>query len=99
MAEKPDFDSMTDEELADWRSTLKKRIWAAQELFRESTESHKNRVQKVHIDEAKKQLAIAAQASGRTEEEQLNFWLNEEQAQDPGHRVQAQLVMSGKQSK
>lgn len=53
----------------------------------------KAHVRKLHVDEAYLQLEKAAERDGRTMHDEAVFWLTEENADDPGHRIQAGLYL------
>ena len=81
------------EEIDAERRIEKQAILAAQAKYRESANERKQAVEAAHYDEAIKQLTIAAEASGRTLDQQAWYWLSEENADDPGHRIQAGLYL------
>ena len=83
----PDFESMTLEELAAWKHQKKAE-------YRSGNKAFHAKVLQAHLDEAGKQLGLAAVLSGRTLSEQAWYWLSEENASDDGHRIQAGLYLN-----
>ena len=81
------------EEIDAERAVEKQAILDAQARYRKGADERKEAVEAAHYDEAVKQLTLAAEASGRTIDQQAWYWLSEENADDPGHRIQAGLYL------
>ena len=93
MAELPDFDAMTLDEIDAWNVAKKAELLAKQAEYRSSNEARHRKVYEWHVNEAISQLTKAAERDGRTLVAQAWYWLVEENAVDPGHRIQAGLYL------
>lgn len=98
----PDFDRMTLDEIDAWNVAKKRELLALQEEYRTSNDARHRKVLEALTAEAVKQVTAAAEASGRTIDEQVLYWLTDEAQSivngipDPGRRNQAQLVLASK---
>lgn len=88
-----DFESMTLDQLIAWKTAKKQEILALKEEYRLTDSAYHRKVKEAHVEEAIKQIAAAAAASGRTPEQQAWYWLIHENAEDNGHRIQAALYI------
>lgn len=75
------------------KDRLKAEIEAKHQDLNVVAEAYKGHVRQLHVDEAYMQLEIAAARDGRSKHDQAVFWLTEENADDPGHRIQAGLYL------
>lgn len=70
----PDFEAMTLEELDEWNRQMKLKITALQAEYVKSNQPRRDKVAQLHYDEAVKQMQILADASGRTLQEEVEYW-------------------------
>ena len=90
------FHEMTDDELIEFKAAQRAIIASARADAAEANKVYNDRVFKQHLDEAYKQCQMAADRDGRDVVAQAKWWLTQENAPDPGHRVQATLILTDK---
>lgn len=89
----PDFAAMTDDELQAYKDEWDVVRLDAHTKLLEAQEEHNARVARWHLNEAKTQLSIASERSGRNMVEQAKFWVYDENADDHGHRIQGTMYL------
>lgn len=89
----PDFESMTDEEIVQYKLDRKIQVQVINVEIDEAHVHHENRVRAWHLNEAITQLTKAAARDGRSIVDEAKWWLYDEDAEDRGHRVQAKLYL------
>lgn len=83
-----ELDELEQEMLSD-----KEGIEALREAYRVKGEHRRELVRGQHLEEAVNQLTAAAERDGRDLRAQAYYWLLDEGADDPGHRIQAGLYL------
>jgi DNA-binding ferritin-like protein (Dps family) len=90
----PDFESMTLDELTEWNVAMKARIRALQEQYNQADEHLQRKTHEWHVAEARRQMQILADQSGRTLEEEAEYWQHRlTENNDVGRWVQSNLVL------
>lgn len=90
----PNFDAMTLEELDDWNVAKKAEIRALQAEYDSSNEVRARKVMEAHVAEARKQMGILADASGRSILEEAEFWQRRlDEGGSTGRWIQSNLVL------
>ncbi|TXH51431.1 MAG: hypothetical protein E6Q97_18405 [Desulfurellales bacterium] len=88
MSELPDFEAMTTDELVAFKRDIKGEIDQLRDKARAANEVYAQRVEQEHIDEATRQVEIAAEQNGISPRQQAFRWLTGGEP-DPGHRIHA----------
>lgn len=84
-----DYTKLTLDELVAEKLRLKHDLESVRAELHTVAGFYKDAVAGFHLDEAYAQLAKAAERDGRSLIDQAKFWLLDENADDPGHRIQA----------
>lgn len=92
----PDFEAMTTDELVAFKADAKARIGAIRAEAREANAVYRTRVFEEHRQRAVEVMTRLAAESGRSLEEEARHWLGRlTDSGDPGHWIQADLVLGG----
>ena len=91
----PDFESMTLDEIDAWNVAKKAEMAKLQQEYRASNAARHAKVQEAHLEEARRQMQLLADKSGRTLEEECEWWIGRlvPENGDPGRWIQAGLVL------
>lgn len=88
MSELPNFEAMTTDELVAYKRDVKGEIEQLRDKARAANEVYTRRVEQEHVDEATRQVELAAAANGISPRQQAFAWLTANEP-DPGHRILA----------
>lgn len=95
MPRKKNFEDMTVDELSAYKLGKRQEIDAIWSDVREAHGVQDKKIHQEHIDEAVKQVTIAAEREGKTPEEMARYWLANQYA-DPGKHINARRFLHGR---